>query len=137
LSRARTFANEARAHFEDRDDRWRLAFVIETQGQIALAAGAPNEAIELSTECLRMAEATDNKKAVLDASLLLARAQRARGDLGDAAATLEKATDLAAAHRRRGQLQAVLSEWSDVTAERGDLAAALALSRRAIDAGRH
>jgi len=136
LKRARDFADEARTYFSERDDRWRLAHVIETQGQIALASGSPGEALALSTESLNLAESCDNKKAALDAQLLLARAQRAQGNLEGAAQTLKRAGELAEAFGRHGQLQAVLTEWSDVMAETGDLAAALALSRRAVDVAR-
>lgn len=136
LGRARTFADQAQTYFRDRDDRWRLAHVTETQGQIALASGSPAQALELSSESLRIAEACGNKKAALDALLLLARAQRASGDLGAASKTLEQAATRSDEYGRRGQMQAVLSEWSDVMADRGDLAEALALARRAVDAGR-
>lgn len=137
LKRARNLADEAHGFFSRRSDQWRLAHVTETQGQIALAAGSQTEAGGLAMQALELAEASDNKKVVLDASLLLARTQRASGDLAAASATLERATALAETFGRRGQLQAVLSEWSDVMAERGDLVEALALSRRAVDAGRH
>jgi tetratricopeptide (TPR) repeat protein len=136
LDRARSYAGEARAYFSERNDQWRLAHVAETQGQIALAAGSPNEALEFSAESLRIAEACDNKKATLDASLLLARAQRANGRLPEAAETLARAADLAERYGRRGQLQMMLSEWSDVEADQSHLVEALALSRRAIEAGR-
>ncbi len=136
LGRARTFAAQARSYFDEQNDLWQLAHVTETQGQIALASGDVNEALLLATESMRIAEEHGNKKAVLDASLLLARTQRASGDLEAAAATLERAAALSDMYGRRGQLQTVLGEWSDVMAERGDLAQALALSRRAVDAGR-
>jgi transcriptional regulator with XRE-family HTH domain len=137
LRRAGSLATEAKAFFNGRSDRWRLAHVTETQGQIALAAGSASEAMALAREALQMAEGSDNKKVVLDASLLLARTQRATGELEAASDTLERAAALAATFGRRGQLQTILSEWSDVTAARGDLVEALALSRRAVDAGRH
>ncbi|MGZ8690592.1 MAG: hypothetical protein ACXWXI_09025, partial [Aeromicrobium sp.] len=114
-----------------------LAHVIDTQGQIELAAGSVDEAARLSSESLRMAEECGNKKAALSALILLARAQRAGADLQAASNTLERAATLANEFGRRGQLQAVLAEWSDVMAERGDLVEALALSRRAVEAGRH
>jgi tetratricopeptide (TPR) repeat protein len=136
LGRARTFADRAQTYFSRRDDRWRLAHVAETQGRIALAAGSRGEALRWSTESLEMAEACDNKKAVLEALLLQARTQRASGDLETAARILERAATLSDEYGRRGQLQTVLGEWSDVMAERGDLVQALALSRRAVDAGR-
>jgi transcriptional regulator with XRE-family HTH domain len=137
LTRARSLAGEARTFFSGRADAWRLAHVIETEGQIALAAGSSTEAMALAEESLQLAESSDNKKVALDASLLLARTQRANGDLDRASDTLARTASLAETYGRRGQLQSILSEWSDVTAERGDLVQALALSRRAVDAGRH
>jgi len=136
IDAARTHAAQAREYFGRRDDtRW-LAHVTETEGQIALAAGSPDEAIVLSTEALRLAKESGNRKAEISSGLSLARAQRAGGDLEAAAATLEHAVTLAEGYGRRGQLQTLLGEWSDVMAARGDLAQAYALSRRAVDVGR-
>lgn len=136
LDLARTHAAAAHAYFSRRQDtRW-LAHVTETEGQIALAAGSPSDAIGLSTESLRLAEESGDKKAAIDAVLLLARAHRAEGDLQTAASTLERAGSLAEESGRRGQLQTVLGEWSDVMAAQGDLVQAYALSRRALEAGR-
>jgi tetratricopeptide (TPR) repeat protein len=136
LQVARTHAANAREYFASHDDtRW-LAHVTETDGQIALAAGSADEAIALSHESLRLAEASGNRKAEISSGLSLARAQRAVGDLDAAAATLQRAVELAEGYGRRGQLQTLLGEWSDVMAARGDLAQAYALSRRAVDVGR-
>ncbi len=136
LDAARTHAAQAREYFTRRDDtRW-LAHVTETEGQIALAAGSPKDAIALSTESLRLASESGNRKAEISSGLSLARAQRAGGDLDAAAATLESAVGVAEGYGRRGQLQTLLGEWSDVMAARGDMAQAYALSRRAVDAGR-
>lgn len=136
LDVARTHVAEAHAYFVRRHDtRW-LAHVTDTEGQIALASGSTDDAIELSTESLRLAEVSDDKKAAIDALLLLARAQRATGDLQAAATTLDRAASVAEEYGRRGQLQTVLGEWSDVMATLGDLARAYALSRRALDTGR-
>lgn len=136
LDLARTHATDAHAYFSRRDDTRRLAHVTETEGQIALATGSTADAIELSTESLRLAEASSDKRTAIDALLLLARAQRANGDLQAAVATLERAASLSEEYGRRGQLQMVLGEWSDLMAALGDLAQAYALSRRALDAGR-
>ena len=136
LDAARTHAAQAREYFTRRDDtRW-LAHVTETEGQIALAAGSPKEAIALATESLRLASESGNRKAEISSGLSLARAQRAGGDLDAAAATLEHAVQVAEGYGRRGQLQTLLGEWSDVMAARGDMAQAYALSRRAVDVGR-
>lgn len=136
LDVARTHASEAHSYFSQRDDaRW-LAHVTETEGQIALASGAAQDAIALSTESLRLAEASGDRKVVISALLLQGRSQRALGDLSAASTTLERTASLAEEYGRRAQLQAVLGEWSEVTAETGDLARAYALSRKALDAGR-
>ncbi len=136
LAVARTHAAEAHAYFSRQHDTRRLAHVTETEGQIALATGSTADAMELSTESLHLAEVSGDKKVAISALLLMARAQRAGGDLPAAAATLERAAALSEEYGRRGQLQAVLGEWSDVVAALGDLAQAYALSRRALNAGR-
>jgi len=136
LDVARAHAAQARAYFSNRDDERWLAHVTETDGQIALAAGLAPDAMALSTESLRLAEASGDRKVEISALLLRARSQRALGDLNGAAATLDRAASLGEEHGRRAQLQTVLGEWSDVTAALGDLAQALALARRALDAGR-
>jgi len=136
LDAARSHVAEARTYFDRHDDtRW-LAHVTETEGQIALAAGSTDEAITLATESLRLAEESGNRKAAISAGLSLARALRAKGDLEGAAETLELAVSVAEGYGRRGQLQTLLGEWSDVMAASGDLAQAYALSRRAVDVGR-
>ena len=136
LDAARSHVAEARTYFDRHDDtRW-LAHVTETEGQIALAAGSTDEAITLATESLRLAEESGNRKAAISAGLSLARALRAEGDLEGAAETLELAVSVAEGYGRRGQLQTLLGEWSDVMAASGDLAQAYALSRRAVDVGR-
>jgi tetratricopeptide (TPR) repeat protein len=111
--------------------------VTDTAALIALASGSSDEAITLAGEALRLAEASGNKKAALDAALTLARSQRATGDLPGAASTLERAAAEADELGRRSQLQAVLGEWSDVMAATGDMARAYELSRQALSAGRH
>lgn len=136
LDVARTHAAKAHEYSSRHDDDRLLAHVIETEGQIALAAGSTDEAITLSAEALRLAQTSDNRKAAISAGLLHARAQRANGDLDGAAETLERATAVAKSLGRRGQLQTLLGEWSDVMAARGDLAKAYEISRRAIDVGR-
>ena len=137
LETARSHLASARTFFEHRqDDRW-LSHVTDTAALIALASGSNDEAITLAREALRLAEASGNKKAALDAALTLARSQRATGDLPGAASTLERAAAEADELGRRSQLQAVLGEWSDVMAATGDMARAYELSRQALNAGRH
>ena len=136
LDVARGHAAEARATFARRDDRRWLAHVTDTEGQIALAAGDPSAALARSEEALALAESTTDRKAEISALLLAARANRRLGALEPARQTLERAAALADEHGRRGEMQLVLGELSDLLAELGDLAGAYALSRRALDAGR-
>jgi HTH-type transcriptional regulator, quorum sensing regulator NprR len=136
LDTARRHAAEAHAAFSRLDDKRWLAHVTETEGQIALAAGDPNRAIELADEAQRLADEASDRKAAISALLLNARANRKAGATEVARVALERAAALAHDQGRRGELQLVLGELSDVLAELGDLAGALAASRRALDAGR-
>lgn len=136
LDVARGHAAEARETFCRRDDRRWLAHVTETEGQIALAAGDASEALARANDARSLAEATGDRKAEISALLLAARANRRLGALEPSRLTLERAAELAEEHGRRGEMQLVLGELSDVLAELGDLAGAYAVSRRALDAGR-
>jgi tetratricopeptide (TPR) repeat protein len=136
LDLARRHAAEARAAFTQRQDaRW-LAHVTDTEGQIALAGGFRGDALDLSLEALKLAETAGDRKATISALLLQARARRALGELSTASSVLERTAALSEEYGRRGELQTVLGEWSDVMAELGDMARAYAISRRALDAGR-
>lgn len=136
LDQARGHVARARAYFERTDDRRWLAHAIETEGQIALAAGDRQAAEALAGQATALAESSGNQKALVSARLLVARCRRADGDLAGAAATLEQAAATAEALGRRAQLQGVLAEWSEVLADLGDHKQAYALSRRALEAGR-
>jgi tetratricopeptide (TPR) repeat protein len=136
LDGARRHAQQARSYFEAHaDSRW-LAHVTETEGSIALASGDAATAITAASGALELADGAGDLKASIDALLLLARSQRAAGDLAGAAASLEQAAARAEQADRRAQHQQVLGEWSDVMAELGDLSRAYELSRRALDVGR-
>ena len=134
---AKRHAAVARAYFEGIDDRRWLSHVTDTESQIALADGRGADAATLATRSLALAEASGDRRATVTAGLTLARAQRAVGDAAGASATLDRTAALARDLGRRGQLQAVLGEWSDLLAQQGDLARAYELSREALDAGRH
>ena len=134
---AKRHAAVARAYFEGIDDRRWLSHVTDTESRIALADGRGADAATLATRSLAFAEESGDRRAAIAAGLTLARAQRAVGDAAAAAATLDRTAALARDLGRRGQLQAVLGEWSDLLAQQGDLARAYELSREALDAGRH
>ena len=137
LKAAKRHAAVAHAYFEGIDDRRWLSHVTDTESQIALADGRAAEAATLAARSLAYADESGDRRAAITAGLTLARAQRAVGDATASAATLARTADLARDLGRRGQLQAVLGEWSDLLAEQGDLAKAYELSREALDAGRH
>lgn len=136
LDAARSHAAVAHEYFERSGDRRWLAHVIDSEAQIALAAGAPADAAALATTALGLADGSGDRKAAISAGLSLGRAQRAAGDLEAASRTLERTASQARELGRRGQLQAVLGAWSDVMAELGDMTRAYELSRQALDAGR-
>jgi tetratricopeptide (TPR) repeat protein len=135
VERAREHAGAARATFERvGNDRW-LAHVSETEAQIELAFGDPERAAEYAETALRLARATNNRKAEMSALMSLARARSALGAEG-AIEPLEEAAALARKHGRRGQLQTVLGELARLVADQGDLKRAFELSQEALAAGR-
>jgi transcriptional regulator with XRE-family HTH domain len=136
IDRARQHADAAYSIFATLEDDRLLAHAAETGAQIELAAGDPIGAADRAHEALRYAAATDNRKAAISASLTLARARRRQGDEKGASAILARAAELAREHSRRGQLQAVLTEWAQVLAAQGDLGRAYELSQEALGAGR-
>jgi transcriptional regulator with XRE-family HTH domain len=136
LDRARTHATAAEAGMRSIGDERGRAHIVETQAQIALAAGDTAAAEALATEAIELATRTDNHKAAVSASLTLARIARNAGDPKGAAERMESAAALAREHARPQQLRDVLTEWSEVLAELGDDKGAYRLSREALQLGR-
>jgi tetratricopeptide (TPR) repeat protein len=118
------------------DERTR-SHVVETRAQIELAAGRTSAAEALAGEALALATDTMNHRAEISAALLLARIARQGGDLEAAGARMERAAALAREHGRPQQLRDILTEWSEILADLGDVAGAYRLSREALDAVRH
>lgn len=136
IDRARQHAAEAVETFARLDNIRLGAHAADTEAQIELAAGSAGSAAERSQDALRMADKSGNHKAGISAALTLARAYRHLGNHALAFATLEAAAERARRHARRAQLQTVLAEWAEVTAELGDIAGAYKLSQEALKAGR-
>lgn len=136
IERARGYAANARAAFEQLQDPRLLAHVVETEAQIDLAEGSPGAALSHAEEAISLARAAGNRKAELSALVSLATARRLLGDVEAEAETLRRAEVLAREHGRRGQLQQVLSELARSYAARGDLQRAFDLSQEALTAGR-
>jgi transcriptional regulator with XRE-family HTH domain len=131
LAEARRHASAARTEFERLDDEAALASISETEGQIALAAGDADTAAERATAAVELARRSGNQKAEISGLLTEARAHRLRGDHARAASVLGAAAELARSGPRP-RLREILSEWSDLMAEAGDVTRAYELSREAL-----
>ena len=121
----------ARATFESVSDSFWLAHVAETEAQVALAKGRHDDAIATANRAVELARETGNKKAEISALVTHARALRAKGDAGAAAEVLATAVDLARTGPKP-RLREILTEWSELLAEAGDLQRAYELSREAL-----
>jgi transcriptional regulator with XRE-family HTH domain len=131
LAQARRHAGVARIEFERIGQEFGLAHVADTEGQIALAAGDAGTAGERAGSAVEIARRSGNQKAEISGLLTQARAHRLGGDTAQAATVLGEAAELA----RTGptpRLREILSEWSELMAESGDVTRAYELSREAL-----
>jgi hypothetical protein len=131
LAEARRHAAAARTQFEQIGQESGLAHVSDTEAQIALAAGDASAAGERAADAVELARRSGNHKAEISGLLTQARARRLLGDTAQAGAILSDAAELA----RKGpkpRLRDILSEWSELMAESGDVAKAYELSREAL-----
>lgn len=133
-SRAAEMATSARARFERLDDKWWLAFVLDSQARIALARGSADEAVRYADEALGLAQLTKNAKASVDALLTLARARTALGDTAGSLAANEQAAELARTAGSPSLVRKSLRDLADALAASGDHQRAFALMREALTA---
>ena len=131
LEVAEAHARAARAGMEHDPDRFRLAYLGDTDARIALARGDLERAGREAAAAAELATEVGNDKALVDALMTVARTERRRGDAAAAAATLERAA-AAAESGPVARLRQVLTEWGELAAESGDHATAYELSRRAL-----
>jgi transcriptional regulator with XRE-family HTH domain len=131
LAEARRHAAAARTQFERISQDSGLAHVSDTEGQIALAAGDADAAGERAADAIALARRSGNHKAEISGLLTQARAKRLLGDTAQAAAILGSAAELARSGPKP-RLRDILSEWSELMAESGDVAKAYELSREAL-----
>jgi len=131
LKDARKRASEAHRGLERLNNDFILALVLETEARIALAGGDNDMASERAAESTELARKTGNQKAEVAAMLTEARAARARKDNARAAEILAAVAALAK-KGPKARLREVLTEWSELLAETGDLPAAYELSRQAL-----
>lgn len=135
LTKADELAAGARARFERLgDERW-LAHILETQAQIALARGAPDECRRLAHEALERAAGSLNEKAATSALLTLARVEKAEGHSTEALAAYERAAEAVRRGASAARLREVLGEWADVLADSGEHQKAFELMREALKGG--
>jgi transcriptional regulator with XRE-family HTH domain len=132
LSKATELAAEARREHEALHADRELATVLDTQARIRLAAGDTKAAIELADQAAASAQATENHKALADARVTLARAAASIGDLDRASEMYALAAGRLREHGPRVQAAAVLAEWAELAASKGDHAEAYRLAREAL-----
>jgi tetratricopeptide (TPR) repeat protein len=112
-ARASELAAEARQMSALRSDEASLAYVAETEAQIALALGDHPTVRERVAEALQLARASQNTHTESSALLTLARSQHQTRD-AEAEATYREAAELLRRVGPRSRLAAVLREWSDL-----------------------
>lgn len=124
-------AAAARAAFEAAGDEFWLAHVAETEARISLVNGDLADATGKATAAAVLARRTGNRKAEISSLLTEARIARARGDAAGASSVLGGAVELARSGPKP-RLRELLTEWSELLAEAGDLQRAYELSREAL-----
>ena len=133
-ARAAEMAASARGRFERLEDKWWLAFVLDSQARIALSRGQADVAARDAQEALDLAQLTGNAKASVDALLTLARARTAMGDQTGGLAANEQAAELARTAGSPSLVRKSLRDLADALAAAGDHERAFALMREALAA---
>jgi tetratricopeptide (TPR) repeat protein len=134
LDRARQHAAAARERMVRLGDEHALAHIADTEAQIALAGDQVDQALERTEEAIRLAEATGNDKAWVDALLTRAKALEAQGDSSGAAAAFERAGRMVRDHGSAGRRREVLARWAAFLARNGEHERAYELSTEALSA---
>jgi tetratricopeptide (TPR) repeat protein len=113
LARATELATDARERAIRQNDRKLLAYVAETEAQIALAAGDHKAVKEHVAESLDIARETQTSHAESAALITLARSLRQTHDPA-AEATYRQAAEVLRTSGPRPRLAEVLREWADL-----------------------
>ncbi len=132
VDRADEMTSSARSTLERLGDEWYLAYVLDTEAQVALARGDAGGSAAASTRAVEMAERARNTKATVDALLTLAHARSIQGDGAAELTAYERAAELAREFAGPGLLRKVLREWADALATAGQHERAFALMREAL-----
>lgn len=132
LDRAREFVHQARQHADVMPDMSLLPHVLDTEAQIALARGEPEEALQKLAEALRAAERDKNPEAVAAIHHTRARVLAAQGQTDQAVVEFGRAAEAYRHLGFTGRLRPVLSEWADLFGQIGKPAEAVELYREAL-----
>lgn len=132
LSRAEELLASAVTVMERLGDAWRLAHMVESQAQVALARHELDAADALLERSMSLAEETGNRHAMAAARQTASRVALERGDTDAAAENLQLAVDILREHGRKARLQDALGELADLRRSLGDLAGATDLYAEAL-----
>jgi tetratricopeptide (TPR) repeat protein len=124
-------AQAHRAHEQSGDDH-ELGSVLDTEARIRLAGGDVETAMDLAGRAIEAARAADNRKALTDAQVTMARAHVQSSRPKQALELYEQAAAGLRQHGPHTRLAEVLGEWADVVADLGDHAKAYELTREAL-----
>jgi tetratricopeptide (TPR) repeat protein len=130
--RARELAQRARDVTVGRGDDRLAAHLTDTLSAIALETGDPERALGLADEAIRLAERSENRKALLDALVTRARALSALRKGDEAVAAFAQAADLARDVAPPSRLRQILGTWAETLASLGRHDEAYVLAREAL-----
>jgi tetratricopeptide (TPR) repeat protein len=106
--------------------------VLDTEAQIALARGEPEEALQTLAEAARAAERDKNPEAVAAIHHTRARVLAAQGQTDQAVVEFGRAAEAYRELGFTGRLRPVLSEWAELFGQIGKPAEAVELYREAL-----
>jgi tetratricopeptide (TPR) repeat protein len=132
LARAKQLAAVALRENEREGTGREMATVLDTQARIQLAGGKVSTAVDLARRAMDAALTTENRKALADATVTLARASMQAGRPEQAIGMYQDAARLLREHGSRPRLAEVMGEWADIVANLGDHETAFHLTREAL-----
>jgi tetratricopeptide (TPR) repeat protein len=132
LSRAEELLSSAVETVERLGDTLRLAHIVESQAQVALARHELDTAEALVAQTLSLSEEAGNHHAKASARQTASRIALERGDTDGAAENLRLAVDILREHGPKARLQEALGQLADLRRSMGDLAGATDLYAEAL-----
>jgi tetratricopeptide (TPR) repeat protein len=132
LERASEFADQAHQHAAVMPDTSFLPHVLDTEAQIALARGEPDDALEKLTEAALEADRGKNREAAAAIHHTRARALAAQGQADQAVVEYDQAAQAYRDLGFAGRLRPVLSEWAELCGQIGKPSEAVELYREAL-----